>query len=119
MTTHSVNQAAKNNRRKAKSAQPVKLSRTSRPANLSLEDWQIALRRQYGQEQNFGLRNLGEQSVFSDFEITNPVSGGVYRVAIRGEHLGDNFCSCPDFTTNSLGTCKHIEFTLQTLRRDN
>ena len=117
MTTHSVNQTVKNNRSKPKSPQPVKLSRTTRPANLSLEDWQIALRRQYGQEQNFGLRNLGEQSVFSDFEITNPVSGGVYRVAIRGEHLGDNFCSCPDFTTNSLGTCKHIEFTLQTLRR--
>ena len=118
MTTHTANKAANKNCGKPKSAQPVKLSRTHRPPNLSLEDWQIALRRQYGQEQKFGMRNLGEQSVFSDFEITNPVSGGVYRVAIRGEHLGDNFCSCPDFITNSLGTCKHIEFTLQTLRQD-
>src|SRR5262249_2813137 len=26
--------------------------------------------------------------------------------------LGANFCSCGDFATNHLGTCKHIEFTL-------
>ncbi|MGC8539982.1 MAG: DEAD/DEAH box helicase [Phycisphaerae bacterium] len=100
-----------------KAAKPPKLSRLIQPADLSLEEWQIALRRQYGQEQNFALRNIGDQKIFSDFEITNPTSRGVYRVAIRGEQLGDNFCSCPDFTTNTLGTCKHIEFTLQQLRQ--
>jgi hypothetical protein len=31
--------------------------------------------------------------------------------------LADNFCSCPDFASNTLGTCKHIEFTLAKLRR--
>jgi superfamily II DNA or RNA helicase len=101
----------------SKPSKPPKLSRLIRPADLSMEEWQIALRRQYGQEQNFALRNMGEQEIFSDFEITNPATRGVYRVAIRGEHLGDNFCSCPDFTTNTLGTCKHIEFTLQKLRQ--
>ncbi len=30
---------------------------------------------------------------------------------------GDNYCSCPDFATNTLGTCKHIEFTLASLER--
>src|SRR5262249_4863734 len=29
----------------------------------------------------------------------------------------DNHCSCPDFATNTLGTCKHIEFTLARLER--
>jgi superfamily II DNA or RNA helicase len=38
-------------------------------------------------------------------------------VRIRGPRLGDNFCSCPDFATNTLGTCKHIEFTLAALER--
>lgn len=118
MPAKSANAQVKNHRSKAKAAKPVKLSRLIKPTEMSLEEWQIALRRQYGQEQIFTLRNLGDQAVFSDFEITNPTSGGVYRVAIRGEQLGDNFCSCPDFTTNSLGTCKHVEFTLQTLRRD-
>lgn len=31
---------------------------------------------------------------------------------IRGTNVGDNHCSCPDFQTNDLGTCKHIEFAL-------
>jgi superfamily II DNA or RNA helicase len=95
----------------------AKLSHLHKPDDLSLEQWQIALRRQYGREQKFDLRNRGTDPVFSDFEITNPASGGVYRVAIRGQELGDNFCSCPDFKTNTLGTCKHIEFTLETIRQ--
>ena len=68
-----------------KAAKPPKLSRLIQPADLSIEEWQIALRRQYGQEQNFALRNIGDQKIFSDFEITNPTSRGVYRVAIRSE----------------------------------
>jgi SNF2 family DNA or RNA helicase len=38
-------------------------------------------------------------------------------VAIRGQGLGDNYCACPDFAVNTLGTCKHIEFVLNRLRR--
>jgi superfamily II DNA or RNA helicase len=44
--------------------------------------------------------------------VHNPASNSRYRVAIRGREPGMNFCSCPDFATNDLGTCKHIEFTL-------
>ena len=120
MPAKTATAASKKNRpasKTAKAAKPPKLSRLIRPAELSMEEWQIALRRQYGQEQNFVLRNIGDQEIFSDFEITNPTTRGVYRVAIRGEQLGDNFCSCPDFTTNTLGTCKHVEFTLQKLRQ--
>ncbi len=102
---------------KSAKTKPAKVSHLVQPAKMGLEEWQIALRRQYGQEQIFGLRNTGSQKVFSDFQVTNPTTNGTYRVAIRGEQLGDNFCSCPDFITNTLGTCKHIEFTLQTLRK--
>ncbi len=84
---------------------------------MSLEAWQIGLRRQYGREQKFKLKNLGSQAVFSDFQVANPQTKSVYRVSIRGAGLGENFCSCPDFVTNTLGTCKHIEFTLAKLRR--
>ena len=49
--------------------------------------------------------------------MTNPKTRRTYRVAIRGERLGDSYCSCPDFATNTLGTCKHIEFTLGKLQR--
>lgn len=30
------------------------------------------------------LENLGGEPVFSDYSVTNPASGGRYRVAIRG-----------------------------------
>ena len=38
-------------------------------------------------------------------------------VAMRGPGLFDNYCSCPDFAVNTLGTCKHIEALLVRLRR--
>jgi hypothetical protein len=93
------------------SAEP-KLSRLRRPEEMSAEDWQLRLRRQFGREQSFLLENLGSEPVFSEFVVTNAESGGRYRVAIRGSSVGENFCSCPDFATNDLGTCKHIECTL-------
>jgi superfamily II DNA or RNA helicase len=108
-------QAAGRNRKKRKKT--AKLSRLYRPDDLSLEDWQIELRRQFGRDQKFKIRNLGDQPVFSEFEILNPLNSNRYRVGIRGRGPGDNFCSCPDFATNALGTCKHIEFTLAFLQR--
>jgi superfamily II DNA or RNA helicase len=99
----------------SKPRKPAKLSRLHKPEDMSLEDWQIELRRQFGREQNFVLKNLGEERIFSEFEVTNPQSQNSYRVHIRGAQLGENYCSCPDFATNTLGTCKHIEFTLATL----
>ena len=84
---------------------------------MSLEAWQAALRRQFGREQRFTLRNLGPDPLFSEFQVTNPQSRTTYRVAIRGSAPGRNFCACPDFATNALGTCKHIEFTLARLER--
>jgi superfamily II DNA or RNA helicase len=108
-------------RRKVRRAQgelfDKKLSRLRKPDDMSLEDWQIALRRQFGREQNFRLKNVGQEAIFSEFEVTNPQNKRTYRVAIRGERLGENFCSCPDFAVNTLGTCKHIEFTLARLGR--
>jgi superfamily II DNA or RNA helicase len=100
-----------------KKRKPVKLSRLQKPEGMSLEDWQIQLRRQFGREQKFKLKNLGDQRVFSEFEVTNPQTQSAYRVHIRGTAPGDNHCSCPDFATNTLGTCKHIEFTLAALER--
>lgn len=35
-----------------------------------------------------------------------------YEVTIRNLHKRANYCSCPDFAGNQLGTCKHIEAAL-------
>ena len=93
------------------------LSRTHAPAGLSPVDWQRGLRRQFGREQAFGLENLTSEPFFSDFRVSNLVSKSSYRVAIRGPGPGGNFCSCPDYATSELGTCKHIEFTLAGWRK--
>ena len=94
-----------------------KLSRTIAPVDLSPVEWQRRLRRQFGREQAFGLENLGDDPVFSEFRVTNPAAKSSYRVVIRGLGPGGNFCSCPDYATSELGTCKHLEFTLGRLEK--
>src|SRR5215475_3609957 len=94
-----------------------KLSRTHAPVDLSPVEWQRGLRRQFGREQVFGLENLTDEPFFSEFRVSNPASKSSYRVAIRGKGPGGNFCSCPDYATSELGTCKHIEFTLARLEK--
>ncbi|MBP9229802.1 MAG: DEAD/DEAH box helicase [Azonexus sp.] len=106
--------------RGTKATQPPKeqkLSRTHAPAEISPVEWQRVLRRQFGREQAFGLENIGAEPFFSEFRVSNPQSKSRYRVAIRGKQPGDNFCACPDYATNELGTCKHIEFVLATLEK--
>ncbi|MBA4186675.1 MAG: hypothetical protein C0467_01520 [Planctomycetaceae bacterium] len=105
-----------NRKKKTKSAEPT-VSRTQPPAGMPLEEWQTQLRRQFGRDQNFTFKNVGENAAYSDFLVTNPQSHRTYRVSIRGKNPGDNACTCPDFATNTLGTCKHIEFTLAKLER--
>jgi hypothetical protein len=101
----------------AKQTKEPKLSRTHAPVNLSPVEWQRGLRRQFGREQSFGLENLGSEPFFSEFRVSNPVSKSSYRVAIRGLGPGGNFCSCPDYATSELGTCKHLEFTIAKLEK--
>lgn len=53
--------------------------------------------------------------LYGDYGVQS-ASGKSYRVALRGPGPFDNYCSCPDFARNTLGTCKHIESLLERLR---
>jgi len=44
-------------------------------------------------------------------------SRGGYMVQIRSLGERTNLCGCPDFATNLLGTCKHVEAVLHQLRK--
>lgn len=92
-----------------------KVSYYRQPEELSLREWQIGLRKQFGPEQAFELVNEGEHPVWSDFTVINPERNSRYRMALRGQEPGGNFCECMDFKTNGLGTCKHIEWALHKL----
>ena len=54
--------------------------------------------------------------IYGDYKIES-ASGRTYRVAMRGPGLLENYCSCPDFAVNTLGTCKHIEAILLQLQQ--
>ncbi len=57
------------------------------------------------------------KSPWGDYLVTSAASGKTYRVALRGEEPGVSYCSCPDFRTNTLGTCKHVMHLLLKLRK--
>jgi SNF2-related domain/Helicase conserved C-terminal domain len=54
---------------------------------------------------------------WTDYTVTSRVSGKTYRVALRGTEPGESYCSCPDFRTNTLGTCKHVLNVVSKVRR--
>jgi len=83
-----------------------------------LHEEQIDLRRQRARAEAFQIENVGKKRVFSDFRVRNPKTRGQYTVTIRGFDVGENFCTCPDFKANTLGTCKHIEAVLESLKDD-
>lgn len=79
---------------------------------MPVDHWQAELRKQFALKQNFKIKNLGNQPVYSDFEVFNPETKKSYKVSIRDNINSYHYCSCPDFRINTLGTCKHIEFVL-------
>jgi superfamily II DNA or RNA helicase len=54
---------------------------------------------------------------WTDYTVTNRLTGKSYRVALRGLDPGDSFCSCPDFRNNTLGTCKHVLHVIHKIKR--
>jgi len=83
----------------------------------NLLDEQMAVRRERARKEKFEISSKGRAKIFTDFKVENPATGGEYKVAIRGFSPGDNYCSCPDFRKNALGTCKHIEAVLLHLEK--
>jgi SNF2 family DNA or RNA helicase len=81
-----------------------------------LHEEQIDLRRRRAREETFQIENVGKKKVFSEYRVSNLQSGGRYTVTVRGFDVGENYCTCPDFKVNTLGTCKHIERVLASLR---
>jgi SNF2 family DNA or RNA helicase len=95
----------------------VALSNTKKPAGLSVTEWQTILRRQIGERSSFTILNIDGKQVYGDYKVYNQGTKNTYKVALRSNDNSLNFCSCYDFKTNQLGTCKHIEAVLQKVRK--
>lgn len=98
----------KKDKKTAKKTVP-KVSLLQRPEGMSMEEWQIALRKQAAQKELLSIEPIDKKQSPGDFSVRNPQTDHLYKVAFRGRGSVWNYCSCPDFKTNQLGTCKHIE----------
>lgn len=85
------------------------ISYTQKPRNMSVQEWQTILRQQIAEISTFEISNTGNGLVFSDYNVYNVGTKNAYKVALRSRDNSLNYCSCYDFKTNQLGTCKHIE----------
>lgn len=76
----------------------------------------IAERQERADNERMQVESKERNKVWTDYVVISHESGKSYRVALRGEKLGESYCSCPDFRVNHLGTCKHILHVLKKVR---
>ena len=86
-----------------------KISWVVKPQGMTLVEWQQALRKQIAKEEPMAVAAVDEKNLPGEYEVRNPQSKQTYKVVYRGEGSMWNYCSCLDFKTSRLGTCKHIE----------
>jgi superfamily II DNA or RNA helicase len=77
---------------------------------------QLERRRKRGMEELTKVINRGNNPVYSTFEVTS-ISNQTYIVQIHSLKEQLNTCTCPDYLTNTIGTCKHIEGVLARLKK--
>src|SRR6266853_355338 len=77
---------------------------------------QISARRERAHGSIVRILTRPDGNLYGDYSVRS-ASNRTYRVAMRGPGLFDNYCSCPVFSVNTLGTCKHIEALLARLRK--
>jgi hypothetical protein len=77
----------------------------------------LAERAERARTEKMRLNSVDSKEIWTDYILTNAASGKSYRVALRGWQPGQSYCSCPDFRKNTLGTCKHILYALEKVRR--
>ncbi len=68
----------------------------------------MAEREKRAAEETMKVRSGNASTPWADYVTTSHNTGKTYRVSLRGLEPYQSYCSCPDFRTNGLGTCKHI-----------
>ena len=77
----------------------------------------LADRRERAEKQDMRVSSADKNELWTDYTVTNRETGRTYRVALRGWERGESYCDCPDFRTNTLGTCKHIMHVAGKMRK--
>lgn len=109
-TTNSAkNRETKNESAKKKKQQKRKIPYQYKPEGLDLKTWQILLRKQVAKEEKLAISCIDETNAPGEYRVLNFKTRQEYKVTYRGAKSPWNYCSCMDFKTSQLGTCKHIE----------
>ena len=77
----------------------------------------LAERAERAKKEKMRLKPVDQGELWTDYIVTNSLSGKTYRVALRGWKRGESYCTCPDYKKNTLGTCKHILYVLSRVRK--
>jgi len=94
---------------KKKNSKKKLMSNTSKPEGMSLTTWQVGLRVQQGEKEAFDISEVDANYTPGEYCVENHGTRNKYKVVYRGAKSEWNYCSCFDFKTSKLGTCKHIE----------
>lgn len=86
-----------------------KVSHIIKPDNLTTKEWQVKLRRQIAEPRKLQISCVDDELYPGEYLVVNPSTDNEYKVVYRGANSEWNYCSCWDFKTSHLGTCKHIE----------
>ncbi|MCV2348807.1 SNF2-related protein [Paucibacter sp. Y2R2-4] len=72
------------------------------------------------QAARFDLQPLdaGKPTVFRDYQVSELLGAGTWRVSVRGSNPSECRCSCEEFLWGERGSCEHIEFALGRLLDD-
>ncbi len=100
---------ARNSKSNNKKKKKAVVSHIVKPEKMSLEEWQVKLRQQVSKTERFAIDCVDEELCPGEYIVRNPEKGNEYKVVYRGANSEWNYCSCMDFKTSRLGTCKHIE----------
>ena len=100
---------SKTRKKKPQAVRTPKISWVVKPDNMTLEEWQRALRKQIAGEEAMDVAAVDEKNLPGEYEVKNPQTKQTYKVVYRGEDSPWNYCSCMDFKTNHLCACKHLE----------
>ena len=100
---------SKTRKNKSQAVRVPKISWIVKPDNMTLEEWQRALRKQIAGEETMAVAAVDEKNLPGEYEVKNPQTKQTYKVVYRGEDSPWNYCSCMDFKTNRLCACKHLE----------
>lgn len=77
----------------------------------------IRERKERARTEKMKLRSVDPSKPWTEYTVTSAESGKTYRLMLRGGELGQSSCSCPDFRSNRIGTCKHIMHAVEKVKR--